>query len=100
MPLTTQLHPEQISRFSAVIMAALRAKQLLRGSKPRIDADPKKRKNTSIAMEEVRQGLITFTPRIHDPTTPEESGATLAVATPVAGLRADIFSSFKTDERP
>jgi DNA-directed RNA polymerase omega subunit len=100
MLLSTQLYPEQISRFSAVIVAALRAKQLLRGSKPRIDADPKKRKNTSIAMEEVRRGLITFTPRIKDPATPEDSGPTVAVATPVAGLRADIFSSFKTDERP
>ena len=100
MLLSTQLYPEQISRFSAVIVAALRAKQLLRGSKPRIDADPKKRKNTSIAMEEVRRGLITFTPRIHDPATPKDSGTTVAVAAPVAGLRADIFSSFKTDERP
>jgi DNA-directed RNA polymerase omega subunit len=100
MLLSTQLYPEQISRFRAVIVAALRAKQLLRGSKPRIDADPKKRKNTSIAMEEVRRGLITFTPRIKGPATPEDSEATVAVATPVAGLRADIFSSFKTDERP
>jgi DNA-directed RNA polymerase omega subunit len=44
------------------VVAALRAKQLQRGSKPRIELDDKKHKDTSIAMEEVRRGLITFTP--------------------------------------
>lgn len=57
-----QSGPEEISRFRAVIVAALRAKQLRRGSKPRIEVDDKRHKDTSIAMEEVRRGLITFTP--------------------------------------
>ena len=51
----------EISRFRAVVVAALRAKQLRRGSSPRIEANPDKHKDTSIAMEEVRRGLINFT---------------------------------------
>lgn len=54
--------PGEMSRFRAIVVAALRAKQLRRGSKPRIEADPHKHKDTSIAMEEVRRGLISFTP--------------------------------------
>ena len=53
--------PGEISRFRAVVVAALRAKQLRRGSTPRIELDDKKHKDTSIAMEEVRRGLINFT---------------------------------------
>ena len=53
--------PGEISRFRAVVLAALRVKQLRRGSKPRIELDDKKHKNTIIAMEEVRRGLISFT---------------------------------------
>jgi hypothetical protein len=51
------------------VVAALRVKQLRRGSKPRIELDDKKHKDTSIAMEEVRRGLISFTqfalPHVH-----------------------------------
>jgi DNA-directed RNA polymerase omega subunit len=57
-----QRGPGEISRFRAVVVAALRAKQLRRGSKPRIESNPDKHKDTSIAMEEVRRGLIDFTP--------------------------------------
>ena len=53
--------PGEISRFRAIVVAALRAKQLRRGSKPRIESNPDKHKDTSIAMEEVRRGLINFT---------------------------------------
>ena len=53
--------PGDISRFRAVVVAALRVKQLRRGSKPRIELDDKKHKDTCIAMEEVRRGLVTFT---------------------------------------
>ena len=64
--------PGEISRFRAVVVAALRAKQLRRGSKPRIELDDKKHKDTSIAMEEVRRGLVTFTQfavaHVHDPS--------------------------------
>lgn len=50
------------SRFRLVILAGLRSKQLLRGSLPRIMADPLKKKNTSIALEELKRGLIIFSP--------------------------------------
>jgi DNA-directed RNA polymerase omega subunit len=49
------------SHFRLIAVAALRSKQLLRGARPRIDADPLKRRNTSIALEEVRRGLVPFT---------------------------------------
>lgn len=49
------------SRYRLIIVAALRSKQLQRGASPRIVADPRKHRNTSIALEEVKQGLIPFT---------------------------------------
>ena len=49
------------SKYRLIVVAALRSKQLQRGSLPRIDADPLKRRNTSIALEEVKQGLVPFT---------------------------------------
>jgi DNA-directed RNA polymerase subunit omega len=49
------------SRYRLIVVAALRSKQLKRGSQPRIDADPQRRKATSIALEEVKQGLVPFT---------------------------------------
>ena len=49
------------SRFRLIIVAGLRTKQLLHGSKPRIEADPLKRRNTSIALEEVKRGFVPFT---------------------------------------
>jgi DNA-directed RNA polymerase omega subunit len=48
------------SIYRLIIVAGLRSKQLVRGSHPRIVANPLKRKNTSIALEEVRQGLVPF----------------------------------------
>ena len=49
------------SKFEFVIVAALRCKQLSNGASPRIIADTLKRKNTSIAREEVKHGLVAFT---------------------------------------
>ena len=49
------------SRFRLIIVAGLRAKQLLHGSKPRIETDKGRRRNTSIALEEVKRGLVHFT---------------------------------------
>jgi DNA-directed RNA polymerase subunit omega len=49
------------SRYRLIVVAALRSKQLQRGSLPRIGVDPQRRKNTSIALEEVKQGLVPFT---------------------------------------
>ena len=52
------------SRFRLVHVAALRAKQLLHGANPRVENDALRSKNTSIALEEVKLGLIPFTPSI------------------------------------
>jgi len=49
------------SRYRLIVVAALRSKQLLHGARPRIDADPLRRRNTSIALEEVKKGLVPFT---------------------------------------
>jgi len=89
---------EEISRFREVVVAGLRAKQLQRGSKPRIDPDPGKRKNTTIAVEEVRRGLITFTPlalsNAHQSITATNPAAPIAIAS----SEHDAFSSFNTGE--
>ena len=49
------------SRYRLIIVAALRSKQLQRGASPRIEADPRKHRSTSIALEETKRGLVTFT---------------------------------------
>lgn len=49
------------SKFRLIVVSALRSKQLLNGAAPRISADPRMRRNTSIALEEVKQGLVPFT---------------------------------------
>ena len=49
------------SHFLLIAVAALRHKQLAHGSRPRIEADPRRNRNTSIALEEVKQGLVPFT---------------------------------------
>ena len=54
------------SRFRLIVVSALRSKQLQRGAIPRINADPQKRRNTSIALEEVKRGLVPFTITIED----------------------------------
>jgi DNA-directed RNA polymerase omega subunit len=56
------------SRFRLVLVAAQRSKQLQRGARPRILADPKRRRPTSIALEEVRQGLVPFINNTKDET--------------------------------
>jgi DNA-directed RNA polymerase subunit K/omega len=50
------------SRFLFVDVAALRAKQLRRGARPRIDGDetPTPHKAERLAMEEVRRGLVYY----------------------------------------
>ena len=58
------------SRFRLIIVAGLRTKQLLHGTKPRIEADKSRHRNTSIALEEVKRGLVHFTkiekPEVHE----------------------------------
>ncbi len=53
--------PGIASRFQLVVVVASRSKQLQRGSLPRVEADTRRRKNTSIALEEVKRGLVPFT---------------------------------------
>lgn len=82
--------PGAISRFRAVVLAALRVKQLRRGSKPRIELDDKKHKDTRIAMEEVRRSLIGFTaldrPHVAEPYGLGELKAGVKESFPSAGL--------------
>jgi DNA-directed RNA polymerase omega subunit len=56
------------SRFLFVDVAALRAKQLRRGARPRIDDEeaPLPHKAERLAMEEVRRGLVYYD--VRDPT--------------------------------
>jgi DNA-directed RNA polymerase omega subunit len=81
--------PGEISRFRAIVVAALRAKQLRRGSKPRIEPDDQKHKDTSIAMEEVRRGLISFTQyavrHVHDPNASRDLKTGVEQSLPVPG---------------
>jgi len=53
-----------------VIVAALRTKQLLHGAAARIEPNPLRRKNTSVALEEIKQGLVHFSTQ-----SPEEGNA-------------------------
>jgi DNA-directed RNA polymerase omega subunit len=57
----TEQWPGLDAHFRLIIVAALRSKQLVRGATARIEADPLRRKNTSIALEEVKRGLVPFT---------------------------------------
>lgn len=63
-PITNGIFKEMLkpddSMFELVIVAAQRCKQLANGANPRIIANLLKRKNTSIAVEETRQGLVLF----------------------------------------
>jgi DNA-directed RNA polymerase omega subunit len=61
------------AQFRLIIVAALRSKQLVRGATARIEPDLSRRKNTSIALEEVKRGLVPFT--IFDPDQEADSVA-------------------------
>ena len=62
-----EVWPGVDSRYRLIIVAALRSKQLLRGATPRVEVDMQRRKNTSIALEEVKRGLVPFTIISPDP---------------------------------
>ena len=49
------------SVYRLIVVAALRNKQLTRGATPRIETDPRRHRNTTIALEEVKRGLVPFT---------------------------------------
>ena len=94
-----EIGPRESSRFREVVLAGLRAKQLLRGSKPRIEPHPDKHKNTTIAVEEVRRGLISFTQlalsKTHQSTT-NDAGEPI----PITASKHDAFTSFNAGEGP
>lgn len=48
------------SRFRLIVLAGRRAKQLLQGAEARIEGDHRRRKGTSIALEELKRGLVRF----------------------------------------
>jgi DNA-directed RNA polymerase omega subunit len=69
----TQAGPQRSgmdSDFRLVIVAALRTKQLLHGAVARIAPNPLRRKNTSVALEEIKRGLVHFSTQ-----SPEEGNA-------------------------
>lgn len=49
------------SVFRLIVVAIKRNKQLLHGSPSRLEPCLHRHKNTSIALEEVRKGLVAFT---------------------------------------
>jgi DNA-directed RNA polymerase subunit K/omega len=49
------------SIYRMIVVAGVRSRQLIRGATPRVVADPSRRRNVSIALEEARRGLIRFT---------------------------------------
>ena len=61
-PVPPEPAPPIASRFLFVDVAALRAKQLRRGARPRLseDSPPAPRKPERVAMEEVRRGLVYY----------------------------------------
>ena len=64
-PAGPKIPPEPLppieSRFLFVDVAALRAKQLRKGARPRLDDDvPQHHKAERVAMEEVRRGLVYY----------------------------------------
>ncbi len=59
-PEKVELWPGIDASFRLIIVAAKRSKQLVRGATARIEADPLRRRNTSIALEEVKRGLVRF----------------------------------------
>jgi len=71
--------PPVSNRFLFVDIAALRAKQLRRGARPRLDrghheSHPQPHKAERVAMEEVRRQLVQFDlpaakPPVHNPET-------------------------------
>jgi DNA-directed RNA polymerase omega subunit len=95
-----EIGPGESSRFGEVVVAGLRAKQLLRGSKPRIEPHPDKRKNTTIAVEEVRRGLINFTHRAlahaHQSILVKDDREPIRIT----ASEHDAFSSFNVGEGP
>jgi DNA-directed RNA polymerase omega subunit len=73
------------SRFRLVVVAAQRSKQLQRGARPRIEADPLRRRGTSIALEEVRLGLVPFINNTKEAPAEKADGQAAAQDAIIAG---------------
>jgi DNA-directed RNA polymerase omega subunit len=55
------------SLFQGVIFACLRSRQLMKGATPKITAaESFRHKNTTIAIEEIKQGLVSFEKIVED----------------------------------
>jgi DNA-directed RNA polymerase omega subunit len=74
------------SRFRLVLVAAQRSKQLQRGARPRVGTDPKRRRPTSIALEEVKQGLVPFINNTKDAAPEGGESRVLAQGSTAAGV--------------
>ncbi len=60
------------SQFAYVVVVARRARQLMIGGRPMVD-NPKAHKNTRIAEEELRRGLLEYDAELpEDPEAAEE----------------------------
>jgi DNA-directed RNA polymerase omega subunit len=59
--------PQMDSKFRRVLVAASRAEQLMRGARPKLEAD--KRKATSVAMDEIDGSLVDWD---YGPPPPKE----------------------------
>jgi DNA-directed RNA polymerase omega subunit len=57
-PPSVVLAPPVTSRFLFINVSAMRAKQLRRGAKPRVETTETRQKAERLAMEEIRRGLI------------------------------------------
>ena len=95
-----ELGPGESSRFREVVVAGLRAKQLLRGSRPRIEPHPYKHKNTTIAVEEVRRGLISFTQPARSQTNHFTTAKDAGEPIRITASEHDAFSSINAGEGP
>ncbi|HKP45512.1 MAG TPA: DNA-directed RNA polymerase subunit omega [Pyrinomonadaceae bacterium] len=62
------------SHFRLIVVAGLRAKQLLHGSPPRVEVEKGRRRHTTIAIEEVKRGLVNFKKFTTDGTMKEYGG--------------------------
>ena len=84
--------PGIVSRFQLVILAVHRNKQLILGAQPRIAADRLKRRNTSIALEELRRGLLPFKGK--------NGNETLTIPTAIDSVGNTAIVEQATDFRP
>jgi DNA-directed RNA polymerase subunit K/omega len=67
-------HPPGVGTFEFVVLASLRAAQLMRGCRPKIDGDHKK---TVTAQLEIAQGKVSAQPADAEAGAPASSPASL-----------------------